>query len=104
MEVISKINRMTKNSILKTLLIIFLFIFVSGLNDVMAESARDNLENEVKAGFSGGLIDLAALIGYYGINSGIVYTTKANNWRKVQMECSRVTGELEKICKISTKL
>jgi len=68
-------------------------------NQVSGARVVDNLGNDVKAGFSGGLIDLAALVGYYGITNDAVYQTRANNWRKVQQETSRVTGELESALK-----
>lgn len=62
---------------------------------VLGARALDYLEKEAKFGYPTGLIALAAIIGYYGINSDAPYKAKAETWKKVQAQTNKIVGDLE---------
>lgn len=65
------------------------------INDVLGTRILDNFDNEARAGYPTGLIDLAALIGYYGISDKLTYTKETTRWENLFAKCSRIAGELE---------
>lgn len=65
------------------------------LQDILGARVLDNFDNDVREGYSTGLIDLAALIGHYGISDKLTYTKEARRWENLFAKCSRIAGELE---------
>lgn len=68
--------------------------------DVVGARVLDRFDKEIKIGFNSTLIDLAALVGYYGIKSDAVYKAAHEKWQDVHQMCHKIAGDLDAGIKI----
>lgn len=68
--------------------------------DVCGARVLDRFDKEIKIGFSSTLLDLAALVGYYGIKSDAVYKAAHEKWQDVHRMCHKIAGDLDAGIKI----